>query len=101
MRHRCGKGPSPSLPSRPEFVALLEPFAAIRLPQTADEIRELHGVKRGDSGAAATSASFARRKKFCPRHLLPMIQATWTLGSSPRRSLRMMWYSARHVCVAS
>ena len=75
MRHRCGKGPSPSpprqivpvpliatspsrsLPSRPEPVPLLEPAAAIRLPQTADEIRELNGLKRGDSGAAASSSS--------------------------------------------
>ena len=75
MRHRCGEGASPSpprqfvpvpliatspsrsLPSRPEPVALLEPAAAIRLPQTADEIRELYGLKHGDTGAAASSAS--------------------------------------------
>ena len=64
MRHRCGKGPSPSpprqvvpvpliatspsrsLPNRPEPVAVLEPAAAMRLPQTAHEIRELYGLKR-------------------------------------------------------
>ena len=49
--------PSRSLPSRPEHGALLETAAAIRSPQTAGEIRELCGLMRGDSGAAASSAS--------------------------------------------
>ena len=107
MRHRCGKGAesvaSEAICSSAADRHIAESVASRAVQnllhcwsplQRFDYRRPLAKFVNSTASRVETLApgllqhpwKFARRKKFCRRHLLPTIQTTWTLGSTPRTS---------------